>query len=478
MSNGQLYRGSADFKDVTDYQINSESDSLFIFHLNNPDKYIEARIEEDTNGTSIEWYQYNASGNSYQYIRTDNVQISQMPVSANAGYMAIITGGVEADTFRCWTLINDFSVTIYNVDSIQQDGIWIKTIPTPNKWCHLLRNIKARISSADMSYFNPSTGDPVAITLNYPINATNWDAIPGNGGTGTDKFIQNDDHWLNVDIENPFWEDSWYKITIADQFGLIKSDSVFNETIEPHADFTSKLILLGDSSYYPDRYDRYYEYYNTSDYDSASAPALFIFNNLSVNAQVMTWYFGDETSDTTSADSILHTYQLPGFYTPKLVVSSTYDHLYNACTDTLEMSDSGLIIRGAKIAEFSLQVPDSVRLPNILTCPDGENNIFRFTGDVSITDFEIVILNRYGKRVYHFKGNIRDWEGWDGHDKNSEKYVSTGVYYYVVKELEVLPEYGSGREVRLESYYPPENIEGLPVSSIYRGYIHVFNTEW
>ena len=114
-------------------------------------------------------------------------------------------------------------------------------------------------------------------------------------------------------------------------------------------------------------------------------------------------------------------------------------------------------------------------LPNVFSCPDGESNYFRFIGDVSITLFEIAIYNRYGKRVYHFNGDIRDWDGWDGMDKNSNKYVNTGVYYYVVKEIRTLPDFETGRKPRLTAGEGEEVVKGEP--DIYKGFIHVYNTQ-
>jgi hypothetical protein len=472
----QIYRGSADFTDTTGYRINGGYDSLFIFYSENADKYIEASTL-GTPATTIEWYSYNPLTNQYQLLETDAGPVSRMDVTESKGFRVVLSGGGVNDTLRCWALIDDFSIDIINTDSIESEGNWIQTIPTVNKWCHLVRNIKARIDSAGLYYYNPVTGDQIIISGKYPLNRTNWSANPGSGGAGVDHFVQNDDFWLNVDVEYPYWENSWYKLTAHDQFDLERSDSVFNQTIEPHAEFTSAYIHLDNRQYYPDRYDNYYDnYYNSSSYDLVSAPALYKFQNLSINAQVMTWYFGDDLSEVSAADSVLHTYQLPGTYSPMLIVSSTYDHLFDACSDTSEFSDSSIII-----PEATILGNDSVNLPNVFSCPDGDNNIFRFTNDASIAYFEIVIYNRYGKRVYHFTGNIRDWEGWDGRDKNSDHYVQTGVYYYVVKEMEVLPDFETGEEVRLEYYFPSKVLgadgKKKSVPSIYQGFVHVYNTE-
>jgi hypothetical protein len=482
---GQLQRGSADFAGPTSYQIDNAPDSVYVFFAENPDKFIEAH-SPDGDTVSLEWAVYNPLNGQYEIFLTENALSSQIGVTHDRGYRLVISEAGTNDTMRCWVVIDDFSVRINSIDSVLEDGIWKNTIPEVNKWCHLITNIRASIDSADMAYYHPESGDPVEIPCSYPISRQNWSASPEPTETGINYFFQNDNYFLTVNVQNPNWEDSWYKLTIQDQFGLVRSDSIFNESIEPHAEFEYRYIKLDDSIYYPERYDKYYEYYDESSYVDTSAPALFLFKNLAVNADTMVWYFGDGQSSGTNLDSVIHTYELPGNYEPFLVVYSSPEHLYDACTDTFpndydlnhEVIEYPITISKASILSDS---NDSTLLPNVFSCPNGEPNYFRFLNDVSLTAFEIVIFNRYGKRVYHFSGNIRDWEGWDGRDKSSDNYVQTGVYYYVVKELQVLPDYETGKKVRLEYYFPSkvlnEKDKKEGVQSIYQGFVHVYNNE-
>jgi hypothetical protein len=356
----------------------------------------------------------------------------------------------------------------------------IKKIPDANKWCHQIRDITVTLDSAEMFYFNPLSGDQVSIHGSYPVSKSNWKAIPS-AGAGINRFIRVDDVILVFDVQNPNWLDTWYRITVQDQYGFKRSDSVFYETIEPHADFEFKYIPLDDSIYYPGKSENYYNlFYNSVNYSYTSAPALFHFKNLSVNSDSLTWDFGDGIISGTKDDSIMHVYQLPGSYLPKLVAYASSDFIYGVCTDTFPTASDEVPDYPIVVDEASLQKGDASsanQLPNVMTCPNGKNNIFRFLSDVSITDFEIVIYNRYGNRVYHFQGNIRDWEGWDGHDKGSNSYVETGVYYYAVKEINVLPDYETGREVRLAKDFPRNKKAKDQKNSLYCGFIHVYNNE-
>jgi gliding motility-associated-like protein len=108
----------------------------------------------------------------------------------------------------------------------------------------------------------------------------------------------------------------------------------------------------------------------------------------------------------------------------------------------------------------------------VFTPPNGNVKYFRFYQDASITDFEIAIYNRFGKRVYHFAGNIRDWDGWDGTIKGSNRVVQTGVYYYVVKEIRGLPDFDS----HIVGDLTKEG-EDNSKNTIHRGFVHVYNTE-
>ena len=468
----------------TEYQYNGLRDTIFLFSGSNPDKYLQA-VSPNDSLTTFDWYRYDPGSETFVFVRSDgDVLNSRQDIDASAGYRLVVSGHGNNITSEFWAMINDFSVDIYNAEIVVEEGDTFKSVPTGQKWCHLIRDINSRIDSAELDYYDLNDGSSLELDNYYYVD--DWRADPEASESGINDWFWNDDFGLRIDIEYPNWEDSWYIITVKDAFDFIAKDSVFYESIEPHADFTYQYITLDNAQYYPDRSESYYEdYYNSSDYDHISAPAQFLFNNLSINADTMIWSFDDGIREKTGVDSLLHTYEMPGEYSPKLTVYNVVPHLYEVCPDTFPKYNEQVVLEGD--AEYPVVV-DNARVDqdetgwiyNVITIPpdDGINDYFRFTGDVSITDFEIVIYNRYGNRVHKFKGNIRDWDGWDGTDDNTDRYVNSGVYFYVVKELFVLPMDEEGRKPKLisgSSTTTTDTESEIKPNNVYRGFIHVFN---
>lgn len=469
---------SAEYIAATAYTFNGKTDSIFLFSEANADKYIYAESPNNSL-TSFTWYTYDAGTNGFNILKTDaDVLNSRQEVSGNAGYRLEIVGGGNHITTEFWVLINDLKVEIYNADTVEAEGINYKEVPTGQKWCHLIRDINARIDSADLSYYDLNNGDLLQLENSYSIS---WSAEPEATEIGINDWFYNDDFRLKIDIEYPNWEDSWYYITIEDDYLFRDMDSIFYESIEPHADFSYTYITLDDPFYYPDHEENYYmDYYNSANYTAISAPAKFRFNNLSINSDTLIWDFGDEEREIAEEDSLLHTYDLPGLYSPKLTVYNVVPHLYEVCADTFPKYNELVSFEDGtsypiNVDQATINAEADVIYNVISIPPDGINDYFRFTGDVSITDFEIAIYNRYGNKVYEFKGNIRDWAGWDGTKNGSGNYVRTGVYFYVVKELFVLPNDDRGVKPKLIVEQDPDPANHT--NNVYRGFIHVYNSQ-
>jgi len=493
ISSAQGIRTSADGIALTQYVIGNESDTIYTFDSLNPDQYIEVFTDGDP--ATIVWEYFDTLSYSYVNLSTVTGVTDRLNVNQNGGYkVTVSTGGGDDFVCRFWVFIVELSVEIYN-GNINSDNI--KEVPQEHKWCHLIRDIRARSPEIVFNYFHPEIDTMPTYTLvgEYEVD---WSSNPVPEEPGINYFVQNDNFSFEIDIQDPYWEDSWYIITV-NCLGAERKDSIFYESIEPHADYDFEYITLDNRAYYPDRSDLYYEnFYNSSTYDYQSAPAMFVLRNHSVNTDNMLWIYGDGNSEPSTSDSVLHTYTLPGIYSPRLVAHNEIEHLYETCTDTfpkydetdildkypLEIGQSALSLHASDDGEQSVS-----KMPNVFTCPGGDNNYFRFENDVSITFFEIVIYNRYGKRVYHYEGNIRDWDGWDGRDNNSSKYVSTGVYFYVVREIRNLPDYNTGLRSRIQVYTNDAQQEQQAssseggifdmdlVNSLYKGFVHVYNTE-
>jgi hypothetical protein len=480
----QLTSGSADFADSTVYKIDGIADSIYIFYQANRDKYIEAF---SPNGDSVifEWYLYNNATGVYT-LDNSTVDVSSRILFNNEnifsdplGYMLVINDGAVTDTFRCWLMLDNFQVAIINADTLDTGGEITKVVRDANKRCSLTGDIKARIDSSYMFYHNPLDGSLIHFPFEAEISKDNWYSNPDPGNDTINSFGQNDNTWLNVTVFNPYWKDCYLILEVTDELGFTQKDSVFYESIIPHANFLYTHIPLNDPFYYPDHSERYYEIYGPS-YDLISAPALFLFEDSSENANRYTWLFGDTLTESITADSLLHTYALPGIYYPRLIAYHYLDFSLETCVDTFPKYFEPDAKAPIEVEQAQILSNNKELLPNVFAPPNGSPNYFRFYDDASITDFEIAIYNRYGKRVYHFAGNIRDWEGWDGKIKNSNKVVQTGVYYYVVKEISGLPDWETHEVRDIHEEFPGNNekdSDGIKLNNIHRGYVHVYNSE-
>lgn len=440
----QIYAPTANKASLTTYKnISNKYDSIFIFSLENEEKSIVAHLPDSSTAT-FEW-SYFHPGTGYEIIDTKTTEVWAIDtITSSGGYKIKIN---NTDSFHCWVYVHDFSVEITSTIN--------DTIPKGDINCQSITFIKADITSNDLLYKDPYSS--AQYTYKSLFDKTWGSNQPGADPPGPQGSLQ-------VSVENPYWEDTWYNITVTNKdTRQERKDSAFYKSVRPHAEFEKpEYIKLDDSIYYPGKEERYYDdFYNNKTYDYTSAPAKFMFVNKSKNADAdgFTWIFGDSTLMNSHNDTVFHTYELPGSYYAYLIAKKEVDFLYDPCYDTFP--DAELDTNLIEISE--VQNIDSATVPNVFTPPNGEYKYWRFTDDVSITDFEIAIYNRYGKRVYHYKGDIRDWMGWDGSNKD-KKTVSTGVYFFVVKAMRTLADH--------ETLKLPEKLY-----LIKRGYIHVYNTE-
>jgi gliding motility-associated-like protein len=451
-SRAQLFSGSADTVHTTEYKISGRPDSIYIFTGGNPNKTITAKSPNGGSAT-FEWSYY-VPGSGYTVPTVITGTSSQIDtITSDLGYQVVITEGVNKITNRCWVFVaSDFSVTITSTinDTISKNDIR----------CGFIKTLDAKIEDKKYTYYNPSSGQSII----YNPLKIQWKS---NQKEAENPFPQ---HSLHASVDEPYWKDTWYIISVINTDTKIEQkDSAFYKSIEPHALFgngekPAEYIRLNDSAYYPGRTERYYnEIYGDTYYSGEiqSSPAMFRFVNSSLNADEFTWSFGDSIKSTTfDTISLLHTYQLPGSYDVFLIAKKNVDFLYDPCYDTFPSpSAAKMTIKVTPVKSI-----DSTKVPNVFTPPNGPYKYWRFKNDISITEFEISIYNRYGKKVYHFKGNIRDWNGWDGFNKETSKTVSTGVYYYAVKTIKPLPDFQTGEITD-------------PLTLVSKGFIHVYNTE-
>ncbi len=131
------------------------------------------------------------------------------------------------------------------------------------------------------------------------------------------------------------------------------------------------------------------------------------FINNSSNADTCKWYFGDGDSSTDC--STFHKYNDDGYYDVTLIIKTN-----DGCTDT--------IVKVVHIVEDSL-VFTNVFTPN----GDGKNDFFEITNIDKYLSSNVVILDRWGKKVYEANNYNNSTVKWEA------KGAADGVYYYIVK---------------------------------------------
>ncbi|HBH49734.1 MAG TPA: hypothetical protein DDX98_13905 [Bacteroidales bacterium] len=443
----QILAPSADFSDTTFYY-NGKTDSIFVFNIDNDSPYIYADTVNYT-GYTFQWESY-SPGIGFQVMAetSSRLKIPASPVSQ--GYRLVLNNGTS-DTAVCWVFNNDFEVEIVTKD---EDGNITQDALTSGD-CLFIGYIEMDYIRDTLFYYNPSTNEKLTFEMAYTYRYETEPVI-SDAGVGSVKNADPLNNRLRFYIQNSWWEDAIYTITIIDDAQLERSDDVNVTAIRPKAVLLSPTAApLDDRDLYPNRSEAYYNIYG-EDYNNKHKPApnFYLFESESKNADSLTWHFGDSTFVTTDTSSVYHEYKNWGTFKPRLEVVNYFD-FRRECYD-VDVGD-----------EFEIDPPQFAAgqkgsQQNAFTPPNGANPIWRMV-DVSILDFEIAIYNRYGRRVHYFKGNIRDWEGWDGRVNNSTNMASTGVYFYVLKKYSATPSFDE----------TPHEIG----DEVMKGTIHLFNTE-
>jgi gliding motility-associated-like protein len=143
--------------------------------------------------------------------------------------------------------------------------------------------------------------------------------------------------------------------------------------------------------------------------DGSTISPQYLFHNSSVNSASYFWTFGDGNNST--ATDPLHVYALKGEYTVTLFTESA-----DGCRDSL-----------SRVVEIRPEF--TIYIPNAFT-PDanGTNDFFTAKGD-EITEFTMLIFDRWGELIYETSDMSR---GWDGTARSGGSVVQNGVYVYKI----------------------------------------------
>lgn len=446
----QIYSPYNHISERTLYSINGKFDSIFIFNILKSGQKITITLAansfEENISCNFYWYRYDFNLKQYVQIKIDNGVNSKIDtITSDGGYRLIREKDGNYDTSRVWVYFNDFNIRIVSKDENEQ----LPQVP-PYTTCAML-NIVTELKNKTFTYYHPISGNSYVLNNNYDIS---WEKDKDVGSLPTRKW--------NAYVYDPPYEDTWYKITVKDRFNLKRMDSVFYKTVQTKAEITSKYIELYDKKYYPEHYGVYYgkSYYSKLTPEEYPAPAKFIFTaENSKNVAKYNWKIDNEidTFFYNLKDTFLHEFYFPGRYRVKL---TTYSAKPFECEDSavIEVKLASSILGGDTLLFPNVFTPNSDGFNGLFkhyqegTLSDAvnKNNLFR-TFDVSIYHFSIKIFSRYGTLVHEYKGNIRDWKGWDGKIKDSNRDAPEGVYYWVVDMIQAY-EYREGGQLKAKKF--------------------------
>jgi gliding motility-associated-like protein len=409
----QIYAPAASDSFAAAYNLPGATDKVFVF--NKPEYRVDliaslkAVSVDRLTGWNFQWSVYDPVNKLYRSLPGSvNGWFSSIDtITISSGYQVLMTKGAISHIFRVWIIINDLNVVITNKDD--EDKLLYGYY-----YCSSL-DLHADTTRIPLFYFNPDTKARINVYNSYIIRWT----------TDNDEAT-NPSSRLITRVNNPPSDDTWYILTLTDDFNLQRSDSVFYESIQSKANISGTYVNLSNNTEYPDRL--YGEYYEDG---IKSAPGKYRFDiSGSKNMASYEIDFGDgEVLHSWSADTTVrvHEFNSPGMY--KVVLTTKSEKPYE-CPDSANTE-----------AELVYASADNFALPNVFSPNnDGDNdllslyennNIFR-SEDVSVSYIDITIFDRTGRKVHTYSGNIRDWKGWDGLIKDSNRQAPEGIYFYVI----------------------------------------------
>jgi len=459
--NSQIYSPDAHYSERTLYSINGKYDSIFIFNVPEFGKKFTITLAAnsfDYEACNFFWYRYDVNNKEYILLKNENTTFSKIDtIMYDGGYRLIREKNGINDTCRVWVFFNDFNIKIASKD----ENNHLPQVP-PYTTCNML-NIVTELKNRTYTYYHPLTGNSFVLVNSYEIS---WEKDKPSGSLPTKRW--------NAYVYDPPYENTWYKIIVKDRFNLKRTDSVFYKSVQSKAEINSKYIELSDKKYYPEYYGVYYgkTYYDKLTDKEYPAPGKFIFTaDKSKNVAKYKWQI-DREIDTlfyNLKDTFLYEFYFPGKYRVKL---TTWSAAPFECEDsvTIEVKLASSLLGGDSLLFPNVFTPNSDGFNGLfkhyqdgtLNDPSNKNNLFR-TYDVSIYNFSIKIFSRYGTIVHEYRGNIRDWKGWDGKIKDSDRDAPEGVYYWVVDMIQAY-EYREGGVLKAKKFD----------KKLQSGFVHLF----
>ncbi len=438
---GQLHAPGRNWAGITQYLGNAPQDSIFVYFANPSQTNVGKLSAQFSDGSTstFQWYKYNPSpsivpANRFQLFLTQTGLNSSLQENlTTGGYRVVITRDADnvVETYTAWLFEDKVVISSIFVDN-QCDFLYLEAMSVPDRFT---------IENDYFTYYDLSrTTHPPKNELgrNYFQNST-W-------STPNSLITLPSTNSLSISVSDPApLYDASYKLDVISLFG--KSFSAETPTIIAKAIKDEVIIEIMDDNNEWVAFDKSKEYeallelrigINILANVKIDSLYTYVYRKNEIDGPVLMekiWADSSKHAPTALATS-LYLYPLKQLFVPgNYLVVHRAKNRTAGCTYNYSIPDDGQsFIRVAK-SELKIEGIPNVFSPN----GDGQNDFFVIkepdTNLKSMAYFTIHIHNRWGKRVYSYTGDPRNWEGWNGKVEITNANAPEGVYYYVIEAV-------------------------------------------
>ena len=329
---------------------------------------LTCEVPDVMNTYTFAWTKHNPADNSWTQPVVGGGNVPTINIMEPGGYQVVRTGPDGALVYRCWVFI-----PVLN-------EVEIKVV---SESCTRL-SLSAVSDSLPLIYYNPTSGAPIYANYNRTYE---WTATPGTPFSGA-----------NPKIDAPA-DNTTYEVTVKSEKGGNESKSSLSYTALAVKALFEYTILKQEVDN---------EAHKITDPDWSGPVEIKFTNKSKGNVTQREWRFGSITNPDADPFHVFSTF---GADTVSLKV-------VNGLSGCESVNDTMIV----NIKESKLLVPN-VFTPN----GDGQNEEFRVVYS-SLKKFNIVVFNRWGRKVYE---STNPAEGWDGTFAGGQ--APPGVYFYYIE---------------------------------------------
>ena len=410
---GQITSPTADHMDSLAYPVKEGKDPLFVFYQTYQ-SFRPGTLTATLPGSaeySFEWSRYNPDTDGFDPpFNTGNGVSSSVPDLEDGGYQVRIFDENGTDTsLTAWVLLDDLYAWVAkdSEDKLEQDRYNCERVI-----------VSGYVSEDSLLYWDPESHLELTRALGFSFKWTS---------DNDDLRIPNDTIVLHPNITYaPPFKDTWYVLTVTDEYGMVEVDSVLYESIQTRAEFEVEYLdkvleqTDPDNMWDPDLPSNW-----SKEQGSRDAKLTVRFINKSENGATFEWVFLDTVGGVKQTETTYNVDDQPE-YTYETADEWYYPYLHSIseeeCIDSMKLEE-GIFVE-----------PSQLVIPNVFT-PNGDerNDVWMFKHQ-SLKTCKVTVMDRTGKVVYKREiDNIYEWEGWNGNVKESTRRAPEGQYYFVVE---------------------------------------------